>query len=283
MIEQGTKDWLEFRKGKVTATKAAIIMGESPYQTPYQLFQEELGLSSPKESSPHMKKGLQIEDEAREWMKGNVGIDFFPDVVQHPKNAKFMASLDGISADRKCIIEIKNNNIEFHEQAKSGNIPLFHIMQINWQIYCSDAWVAFYVSYRKDDRFCVEVVRDDELINRMVEQANNFLLMVENLTPPPLTDKDYQPLYHETYRKYIKEYNEYNELALHYRKLADECKEKFIKQCGHKSSMGDGWKLTKYSVKGAVDYKRIPELVGVNLDQYRKPDTESYRLTLELY
>ena len=47
----------------------------------------------------------------------------------------------------------------------------------------------------------------------------------------------------------------------------------------NRNCMGPGIKATRYLVSGRVDYDAIPELKGINLDLYRKPATECYRVT----
>jgi len=49
--EQNTPEWLAFRKGKITASKIPVIMGESPYQTAYGLYLQEKDLAPPTEQT----------------------------------------------------------------------------------------------------------------------------------------------------------------------------------------------------------------------------------------
>src|SRR5690625_7460010 len=56
-MKQGTKEWHEARAGRITASRAAAALGESPWQTPYDLIRDmvrahhgaldEFGLSAP--------------------------------------------------------------------------------------------------------------------------------------------------------------------------------------------------------------------------------------------
>ncbi len=41
-LEQGTPEWLEWRKNGIGSSDIATIMGANPYQTPYQLWEENL-------------------------------------------------------------------------------------------------------------------------------------------------------------------------------------------------------------------------------------------------
>lgn len=45
------------------------------------------------------------------------------------------------------------------------------------------------------------------------------------------------------------------------------------------SSKGCGVKAQKIIRNGSVQYSEIPELIGVDLEKYRKPQSESWRIT----
>ena len=46
----------------------------------------------------------------------------------------------------------------------------------------------------------------------------------------------------------------------------------------HKNAIGGGYKFTCIERNGTVNYKLIPELKEVDLDQYRGPGSESWQL-----
>jgi hypothetical protein len=45
--------------------------------------------------------------------------------------------------------------------------------------------------------------------------------------------------------------------------------------------MGSGIKLCHSVRKGAIDYKKIPELKSVDLEKYRGKDLESFRILVD--
>ena len=284
---QGSASWLAFRKGKITASKIGAIMGLSPYQTPYGLWEEELGLRDPQPCLPHMQAGLDCEDEAREWYFTNYGYRMLPKVVIHPDNDQFMASLDGISPCGNFILEIKRNNKDFHEMARSGKIIDFHRKQILWQMYCAGEQVekAYYLSYRKDDEIVVEVTRNDDEIAEMVEQANKFLLMVANLTPPPLCERDYIDLRdNKRLPELLKRYTYSLGQHKYYKDDCESLKEEIVAECQSRCSIGPGFRLTKYPIKGKIDYKDLfyfYRIADFEQEKFRKPNTQAYRITLE--
>src|SRR5512135_1888144 len=113
------EQFLNSRRGKIGASEAAIIMGESPYSTPYKLWRLKLGIDVPADIQPHMQAGLDIENEARKWFHNETGIEVFPYQIQHETIPYMIASLDGISLDKMTILEIKKPSLKDHEFAKN--------------------------------------------------------------------------------------------------------------------------------------------------------------------
>jgi hypothetical protein len=59
----------------------------------------------------------------------------------------------------------------------------------------------------------------------------------------------------------------------------DNAKAALIGLASHTSESGGGVKVTRFWKAGAVDYKKIPELKGVDLEQYRGKAREEVRVT----
>ena len=51
LMQQGSEEWLKLRKNYLGASDAAVVLGISPFQTRYQLWQDKLGLGQKKEST----------------------------------------------------------------------------------------------------------------------------------------------------------------------------------------------------------------------------------------
>ena len=65
-IEQGTKRWLEERMSYIGGSDAPIIMGVSPWKTPYQLWEEKMGnVVEDKDKEFIFARGHRMEDKAR--------------------------------------------------------------------------------------------------------------------------------------------------------------------------------------------------------------------------
>jgi hypothetical protein len=53
---------------------------------------------------------------------------------------------------------------------------------------------------------------------------------------------------------------------------AEACRKELLSVCTD-NTKGFGLTIIKTERKGSVDYSKVPELVGVNLDSYRKKST----------
>ena len=64
-LEQNTEEGFEFRKTKIGSSDAPIIMGESPWKTPQQLWEEKMGLKESSYENAAIQRGKQLEAQAR--------------------------------------------------------------------------------------------------------------------------------------------------------------------------------------------------------------------------
>ena len=64
-------------------------------------------------------------------------------------------------------------------------------------------------------------------------------------------------------------------------KLRDKYKDSLIELSGGQSSKGGGGTLQKIIRKGNVDYGKIEALKGIDLEQYRKKDSEFWTIRIE--
>lgn len=284
-LKQGTEEWLRFRKGKLTASKAGIILGLSPYMTPFELFEEELGIREPNSISPHMKEGLNIEDEAREWFYKQTGINVIPHVAIYPKNTFFIASLDGISNCKTVILEIKKNNKEYHEMVRRGKIVPFHFAQLQHQLFVTDLDSCNYLSYRAGDELLLSIKRDDTFIADMIKKELDFKKCLDDLIPPDLIDRDYEDMSNDIELSELgRMYFHYAAMAKDYERKADYMKEKIKNTVGLKNVKAEGFKITKYSTKGRVDWELLKKdnCPHVDENKYRKLTGVSFKISKDV-
>jgi len=179
-LQQGTDEWRLYRKSKVCASDAAVIMGLSPWRTREQLLQEKLGLIEPQPINSAMKRGMLLEPKARSLAEEMIGTLFLSEVLQSEEYPWMCASYDGICIDSKLILEIKCTNKKNHELAKCGKIPEYYMPQIQHQmaVCCSDQ--CHYFSFDGSSGVIVVVDRDDAFIKSMIEMEHEFYKEMTN-------------------------------------------------------------------------------------------------------
>jgi putative phage-type endonuclease len=155
-LTQNTPEWLEFRRKKIGASDAPIILEVSPWKTPYQLWLEKTSGSLPP-STVRQKRGLELEELARQVFEKKTGMIMFPKVVLHPSLDWMMASLDGIDIDGQAIVEIKCPGQTDHDVAKTGKVPEKYIPQLQHQLAVTGVEIAYYFSFDGNDGVSVSM------------------------------------------------------------------------------------------------------------------------------
>jgi putative phage-type endonuclease len=281
-LEQGSPAWLSWRKTVITATDCPAIMGSSPWSTAYKAWQKKLGLIEEQPVNEAMQRGTRLEPEARAQFIERFGIEMRPAVVESTEFDFLGASLDGISQLGNQILEIKCGGVKLHEQAAQGIIPEYYLHQIQHQLLVTRADKAYYYSYDGKDGICIEVRPDPLFEEAFLIKAREFWKCVAFSEPPALQDSDYKdmshdgawPTYATNYRRVCEQIKELEEIKETYRK-------ELFKLCADQNCLGSGIKVMKMNVKGRVDYEQVPELKGLDLDQYRKKATTCWKILTE--
>jgi len=280
-LDQGTEEWLNFRKHKIGGSDAPIVMGESPWRTPYELWEDKVGLVKNTKSSFAMSRGIELEPVARSEFERLTGKSYLPVVIQHPENDFMIASLDGLSEDETSIVEIKCPKAVDHELAKRGHIPKHYYAQIQHQLACCSLDMAYYFSFDGEQGCVVEVYKDASYIAEMIECEYAFIQCVRQFCPPSLSDRDYTEIDDPEWQTLSQRYTSIKRLLSDYEKEEKEIKDRLLVLAGRSNTKGNGLKLSKVIRKGSVDYDAVLKHyeIDTDLDQFRKPAVESWRIT----
>jgi putative phage-type endonuclease len=278
-IEQGSKEWLNLRKTKITATDAAVIMGLNPWQTPYGLWMQKMGLSPPNEETEAMNEGKRLEPIAlAKWNSSNK-YPYSPGVFINDEREWQMASLDGVN-ELGALVEIKCSAKSL-EMAKDGIIPDYYKAQMQHQMsVCNMPRMNYYVYYN-DEAYGHIVERDEAFISDMLKKEEEFYKLMQIGEPPPMTAKDYIERDDEKWNVCAQGYLEVLESIKFLEDQKEYWRSQLIKLSDDKSCKGSGISVFKGIKKGVIDYKGIPELQSINLENYRKPSTEYWRINVK--
>lgn len=283
-LEQNTPKWHEFRKGKIGASLAPIIMQVSKWCTPWQLYMRMLGLMPEQADNVAMANGRAKEAEALAAFNEKFGYNCVPVVMQHDDYPWMIASLDGWDKDLKVAVEIKCPGKDDHEFAIVGQVPPHYDPQLQHQLDVMDLNYMYYWSWYKGDGICIHVKNEESYSDFMLEKELDFMRRLKELDPPPLTDMDYVENHTYEWRLACKYYKDRKtNLGLAESDLEIARKE-LIRLSGEHNSKGAGFKVQKVASKGRIDYDRVIEdhdLEWINWEAYRKPTTTSWRVLEE--
>ena len=188
-MEQGSKEWVQSRLGKVTASRVADLMaktktgwgaGRANYMA--ELISERLtGVPADNYSSAAMQWGTDTEPQARtdyEFLTNRIVNQV--GMIEHPTIPMTGASPDGLIADDG-LIEIKCPNTATHiGTLLNRRVPEKYITQMQWQMACTGRQWCDFVSF--DPRlppamklWITTIPRDDKRIAELEQAVIAFL------------------------------------------------------------------------------------------------------------
>lgn len=258
MIPQ-SPEWHDWRRNGIGGSDAPIIMGVSPYDTTlYDLWQEKaLGITK-KVMNPGMRRGINLEEKARQAFEEMTGIIVMPDCVVHEEHKWLRASLDGIDYTRQHMVEIKCPNKKDHALALEGKIPDHYFPQCQHQMLVTGLESMYYFSFDGEKGTVSKLERDQEYIEKkLLPSEQEFWNLVVSQKQPALCDKDFVDMSDsKKWEALVKEWkgikSEIDRLTLSEQSL----KEQLISLSENRSAEGHGTRLTKSFCQGAVDYKK---------------------------
>lgn len=194
-LTQSTPEWLVARKGRVTASRCAEVIGKTKagkysadrYNYLMELVVEHVtGRAVERFVTPAMEWGIeqQVFAQAAYEMKMDVEVQDVGLII-HPKIDLFAASPDGLVFDNgegKGLVEFKCPTTRVHlEYLEAGVVPEDYIPQLNAQLACMPEreWVDF-VSFDPRVPFGIQLFirrhyRDEERIEELEREVELFL------------------------------------------------------------------------------------------------------------
>ena len=148
-VEQGSEEWISWRKEKITASDAPVILRSNKYITPVTLWEEKMDIIPQRPINEHMERGRLLEPIARKLFIEQTGIHVEPLVVENDHLSWMGASLDGIDISKKILIEIKCPTITGHLEAINKEIKPMYRDQMQHQLAVTGAEICFYITYNE--------------------------------------------------------------------------------------------------------------------------------------
>ncbi len=228
-----------------------------------------------------MQRGLALEEPARNEFIRQTGIEMVPAVVVSDEYNFMMASLDGLSNNKQYAVEIKCPSHKDHDLALNGCVPEKYIPQLQHQMVVCKLEMIFYFSYNEESSKIIEVKRDDDYINSLIKKDAEFWDCWQNLEQPRLTERDYKERKDYEWRMHALAWMDTQCQLKSLQEKEETHRKALILLSEEENSRGSGIVLSKHSRRGQVDYKEIPELLGVDLEKHRKKPVEYWRIGID--
>lgn len=318
-LEQEGDAWHAWRAGGLGASAVATVLGESPYQTPYGLWAEKVGLVPAPDLSrnPHVQRGNDNEEPARQAWEAKRNTIAFPACLESKLLPWLRASLDGITPEGE-ILEIKcpsPKKLEFlkgkyqegmvaasYQDLEDLGFGLYY-GQCQYQMVVAGSAIAYLWIWDVDaqDGYEVIIPLNEEYCAIMLEKAKEFWQCIANETPPALNPE--RDVLHtamlddaeqEEWAAAEKGYTEIDALikakeaeVKDLKKSRDVFEESLLEIAGIWPSVvsDTGFKLTSFTRAGSVDYgkllkEHLPNLTQKEIDGFRKKSSSGVRITV---
>lgn len=276
LIQQGSPQWHALRANKIGASDAACILGIG-FDSAEKRWKQKVGIE-PVIINAAMRRGSTMEEQARKSFECEMGKRFRPAVFVHDQDQHLLASLDGIS-DKNEILEIKCGNERLHNDAINGIIPPYYNAQLQHQMYVLGQEHAYYYSYNGEKGAIVIVSRDESFLKNYLPKAYDFWVSLQTLTKPesPYMEMDNSAEWKKLAERYLEIQNLKGSLEIEEGRIKIELEA----LSGGCPARGCGLTLSRATRKGSVDFSKIPQLEGVDLEPFRKPGSEYFRISTE--
>lgn len=285
-LEQGTPEWLEFRKTHITATDCGKILGKSKWGTALDVYNDKINDRKVFQSYA-MKRGLELEPLARDFINKKYKANFEPMVLESIETPYMMASLDGLDEKLDYVFEAKSPMEKGMKKALEGEYNEEYTWQCQKQMLVSGkkkALLFFWFNEFVNKEIWID--RDEKMIEdiKFFEDFfyKNYLLPK---APPPSNKKDLEIITDdnvlflaEDLEKIISDISYKREGLKDLEDKKDMLESQIKEVIGKKDCIFENTNL-KHIIVGrstGVDYKRLCADKNIDikeLDNYKKPKT----------
>lgn len=253
-------------------------MGLSPYKSAYMLWTEKTGRVEPEDISGeyHVSRGTMNEPVALGKLEQKLGLQIEANTrFVHPEHGYMACEVDGHQAD--FIVEIKCMGLKNHELTAKGEVPEHYLAQCHYNMAISGMSKCIFVSYRPEDGTLHEVTIEADKVwkDKVLKAAQKFweVNVLQDVEPErselDVEDMSGNDLYRQLAEQ-IKLQDIKKKEAEESLKLLKSQLDELLTAKSITAARGCGLRVRKYERKGSIDYKKVPELKGLDLEPYRK-------------
>ncbi|MCC2555277.1 YqaJ viral recombinase family protein [Campylobacter coli] len=175
-LEQGSGEWLNFRKGKIGASMVPSCVGiKGAFSSKEEARDIILGLKEVYQNEA-MRRGNEYEPLIRARVEFLHSVSITPVVLQSLENEMFIASLDGID-ENGVIYEFKYSQDEYDFIKRNKKPSDKYYAQVQFQLYISGKEKCIFVAINKEEEIVeCEVLRDEAYQEWLIKSVKQFIL-----------------------------------------------------------------------------------------------------------
>ena len=283
-------EWHLWRQKGLGGSDAPVVMGFHKYRTLLDLYEEKISTEVKVEETNFIQqKGNEAEVKVRALFELLQEEEYPADLVEQ---GVLRASLDGRSKCKTKIVEFKLLGAERWQECKTTyRVPDDHYPQVQHNLAVSRAEFCWYVgakykrgqnTFTSEDLVTLKIYPDLEYQKVLIEKELKFWECVVQKKKPEASSDDFKLV-----TGFQALTDKWKALNLKIKELETE-QEDLRKQilteaekAKHPRLIFSGLKLVKQSRQGNVQYAKIPQLQGINLDLYRGNPTLFWKIEIE--
>jgi putative phage-type endonuclease len=173
------EEWLQYRTQGIGGSDVSVIAGINPFKSAHQLWLEKTGQAEPEEAgSEYTHFGTLLEPIVRKEFMERTGIRVRQKhmLLQSEEYPFMLADLDGVIRENGelCIFEAKTASAYKQEVWEEG-VPAPYIMQVQHYMAVTGAKKTYIAALVGGNHFfCHEVMRDEEMIGKIIAMEKYF-------------------------------------------------------------------------------------------------------------
>lgn len=270
-LEQGSSEWKEYRRSKIMASDACTIMGTTSFKTLEQLFREKM-MGDEQYQTEAMRRGSEEEPLFRESLNKQSHTHFIPIVGESKSHAWLGASFDGYDIKTNSIIEIKIPS----KKCDIFSLRKDYYPQLQQQMFVSGISTIALCALIEGKQIIIFVQFDPIYWDEYLKKAEEFHDRMLNFNPPLPRHASVQ---NNQMASLAERYASIGEQIEVLEAERDSVKNSMLLFLDGKEAVVGNLKITKIVKPGAVDYSKIDALKDIDLDSYRKPSSEYWRIS----
>ncbi|SFU39526.1 YqaJ viral recombinase family protein [Alicyclobacillus macrosporangiidus] len=185
-------EWLAWRRLGIGGSDAAAVAGISPWKSPTSLYLEKLGAAEPEEAGEAAYWGTLQEPLVAKEFKERTGylVRRRNAMLRHPEHDFMIADIDRlvhIPGRGWGVLEVKCTGARHSGDWEDDKVPDHYMLQLQHYLAVTGLEFGFFAVLIGGQKYHqVEVERDDQLIDYLVQIEKDFWHCVETRTPPEL-------------------------------------------------------------------------------------------------